>query len=128
MSQRNPHLYIAPSDIHDRGVFCAKDISKGEIIEICPVLVVSEEDAEKLDETVLFNYVFIWGDDDQQGAIVFGYGSLYNHAYKPNAEYAADYEDDTFTIYALKKISAGDEILINYNGNPNSKKKVWFDK
>jgi len=53
---------------------------------------------------------------------------MYNHAYEPNAEYKADYEDDTFTVYALKDIAAGEEILINYNGDPANKKLVWFDK
>jgi SET domain-containing protein len=109
-------------------VFCGVDLKAGEVIEICPVLVVPENETELLDETVLYNYVFIWGDDDQKGAIVFGYGSMYNHAYEPNAEYKANYEDDTFTVYALKDIAAGEEIYINYNGDPSNKKLVWFDK
>jgi len=127
MSQKNPHLYVAPS-LHGRGVFCGVDLKAGEVIEICPVLIVPENETELLDETVLYNYVFIWGDDDQKGAIVFGYGSMYNHAYEPNAEYKANYEDDTFTVYALKDIAAGEEIYINYNGDPSNKKLVWFDK
>ena len=128
MSQKNPHLYVGPSDLHDRGVFCTVDIKKGEIIEICPVLVVPPDETELLDQTILYNYVFLWGDDDKEGAIVFGYGSMYNHSYKPNAEYKADYGDDTFTVYALKNIKAGKEICINYNGDPDNKKTVWFDE
>lgn len=128
MSQRNPHLYVAPSKVDLRGVFCTVDIKAGEVIEICPVLVVPADETQLLDETILHNYVFLWGDDDKQGAIVFGYGSMYNHAYDPNAEYSADYNDDTFSVYALKDISAGEEIFINYNGDPENKKLVWFDE
>ncbi len=127
MSQKNPHLYVAPG-LHSRGVFCGVDLNSGEVIEICPVLVVPKDETELLDKTILYNYVFIWGDDDEKGAIVFGYGSMYNHAYEPNAEYKANYEDDTFTVYALKDIRAGEEICINYNGDPTNKKPVWFDK
>lgn len=126
MSQKNPYLYIAPSDVDSRGVFCGVDIAKGEVIEICPVLVVPPDETELLDETILHDYVFLWGDDDEEGAVVFGYGSMYNHAYEPNAEYKADYNDDTFTVYALRDIPAGEEIFINYNGDPDNKKTVWF--
>ena len=127
MSQKNPHLYVAPG-LHSRGVFCGVDIEAGDVIEICPVLVVPKNETKLLDKTVLYNYVFIWGEDDKEGAVVFGYGSMYNHDYNPNAEYKADYEDDTFTVYALRDIPAGEEILINYNGDPENKKLVWFDE
>lgn len=127
MSQKNPHLYVAPG-LNGRGVFCGVDLKAGEVIEICPVLVVPKNETGLLDKTVLYNYVFIWGNDDKEGAIVFGYGSMYNHAYEPNAEYKADYGDDTFIVLALKDITAGDEICINYNGDPGNKKLVWFDE
>ena len=81
MSQKNPYLYIAPSEVDDRGVYCGVDIAKGEVIEICPVLVVPPDETKLLDETILHDYVFLWGDDDKEGAVVFGYGSMYNHAY-----------------------------------------------
>ena len=127
MSQKNPHIYVGPSKVASRGVFCTIDIKKGEVIEICPVLVVPKKETKHLDKTILSDYVFLWGNDDKEGAVVFGYGSMYNHSYKPNAEYKADYNDETFTVYALKKIPAGKEIFINYNGEPDNKKKVWFD-
>jgi len=117
MSQRNPDLYIAPSDVHGRGVYCSKFIPEGEIIEICPVLVLPKKDLEQIRDTKLYNYYFIWGDQDEAIAIILGFGSLYNHSYLPNAEY-----------YPLKDILPGDEILINYNGNPEDKTKVWFDE
>lgn len=127
MSQRNPDLYIAQSEKDGRGVFCSKFIPAGEIIEICPVLVLPKGELEQIKNTKLYDYYFIWGDEDEFIAIVLGFGSLYNHSYFPNAEYYPDPENDSLDIYAYKDIEPGDEILINYNGDPEDKSKVWFE-
>lgn len=128
MSQQIPYLYVGPSDIHDRGVFCATSISEGSIIEICPVILIPQEDMDLLRMTVLYNYYFIWGEDEKDGAIALGYGSVYNHAYQPNARYYVDFETLTLEIYAIKDIEAGEEITFNYNGDPEDQSKVWFEK
>ena len=31
-------------------------------------------------------------------------------------------------FFALKKIKAGEEITINYHGDPDVKDELWFDK
>ena len=56
MSQQVPHLYVASSEIHDRGVFCATLIPEGSIIEICPVIFIPEKDMNAIKETALFDY------------------------------------------------------------------------
>ena len=63
-----------------------RPIRKGEVIESCPVLVLPAE-AVGNDEykTGLHDYCFAWGRGTV--ALVLGYGSLYNHSYKPNARY-----------------------------------------
>lgn len=38
-----------------------------------------------------------------------------------------DYEAQTMMIKAVRDIEAGEEITINYNGDWNDEKKVWFD-
>lgn len=128
MSQRIPHLYIAPSDIDDRGVFSSEAISAGDIIEICPVIIIPKDEMEYIKKTVLYNYYFDWDEKDKTGAIALGYGSLFNHAYQPNAQYLWDYEFTSLKFYALKDIAAGEELTINYNGDPENQEKVWFDK
>lgn len=127
MSQRIPHLYIANSSIDDRGVFSTEPIPKGSIIELCPVIVVPKMEMEKIKETVLFNYYFDWEEKNESGAIALGYGSLFNHSYKPNAEYQPDYDSSTLRFHAIKDIEVGEEITINYNGDPDNQEKVWFD-
>lgn len=128
MSQRHPALFITSSPLHGRGVFAAMDIEPGEIIEICPALVLPIAQQELIDKTDLYNYYFMWSDDETSIALILGYGSIYNHSYKPNAEFEPDYENNTLSVFCYKKIEAGDEITFNYNGNPESQKPVWFDK
>ncbi len=64
------------------GVFAARDIAADEIIERCPMLVLSKSDVWQVDAT-LSRYVFTWCND--QVALALGYGSLYNHSFQPNA-------------------------------------------
>lgn len=118
-------VYVAEAPGKGRGVFAARPILKGEIIEQCPCLTFEEgEEAEHIDRTPLECYYFRWGDS--VNAILFGYGSLYNHSYEPNAFYRRNYTEKTMEFVALRNIEAGEEITINYNGAPNSKEPLWF--
>lgn len=127
MSQQVPHLYVASSEIHDRGMFCATFIPEGSIIEICPVIFVPAGEMKTLKKTSLFDYYFLWGEDEKSGAIALGYGSIYNHSYQPNARYYVDFKALTIEIFAIKDIEAGEEITFNYNGDPEDQSKVWFE-
>jgi SET domain-containing protein len=59
--------------------------------------------------------------------MVLGNGSLYNHSFKPNAQYIRKYEDKLMEYVALQDIEVGEEITINYNGIPDNYDEVWFD-
>ncbi len=126
--QHIPELYFAASDIDGRGMFCGLDIPKGSLIEICPVIVLSKEDRLIIHETKLHDYYFTWGIDQKQCAIALGYGSIYNHAKDSNAEYNLNLADQTIEFITVKKIKAGDEITINYNGESGDGKTLWFEK
>lgn len=128
MQQSRPALFIAPSPLGGRGVFSSEPILIGSIIEICPVLSMQGKDRQHLDQTKLHDYYFIWGINDEYCAIVLGFGSLYNHAYEPNAEYEPNFETDTLTFYALKRIPAGTEITVNYSGDPTGRMELWFEE
>ncbi len=125
---QNGFLYIAPSEHHGKGVFTAKPIEVGDMIEICPVLLFPKSELVHIRQTILDDYYFDWGDDDSQYALALGYGSLYNHSYEPNAEYDMDFEAQTIDFHCIKRIEAGREIFVNYNGYPEDKTKVWFEK
>lgn len=120
-------MHVGPSPRGGRGVFTSEPIPKGALIEISPVIVLPGRDRPRIDGTKLHDYYFIWGEKDDKCAIVLGYGSLYNHAYQPNAEYTPDYEQRTLDFYALRDIGAGEEITVNYSGDPAGEMEVWFD-
>ncbi len=126
--QRLPFLYIAETDKKGRGVFSSSEIHKGDLIEICPVIVLPETELLHIDQTQLYNYYFLWGIQQKKCAIALGYGSLYNHDYHPNARYELDMTNRSIDFYCLKTIEAGDEITVNYNGEAGDESLVWFDK
>lgn len=110
-----------------RGVFALKHFAKGELIERAPVLVIPAWQRKYLDQTILYNYYFAWGENPEQEAIAMGLGSFYNHSYTPNAIYIKKLEDLVVEYIALRDIEAGEEITINYNGYPDDKSPVWFE-
>lgn len=114
------------SDLHGIGVFATIDIQEDEIIESCPIIILNENDTEEIDKTKLYNYYFSWVDNCS--AISLGYGSIYNHSYEPNAKYEKDYLNSQIIFKSIIKIKKGEEIIVNYNGQPDNKNKVWFDK
>ncbi len=119
-------ITIKKSKLHKKGVFALEKIEIGEVIEVCPVIILNQNDTKQIDGTELYNYYFSW--KDQGSAIALGYGSIYNHSYQPNARYKTNYTSKTITFKAIKAIKKGEEILVNYNGDPESQNKVWFEK
>jgi hypothetical protein len=108
-----------------RGVFALVPIRKGEEIERVPVLVLPDEAiVEGAEWDGLAGYCFHWGKGTV--ALALGYGSLYNHSYRPNARYD-DVGRRTKVFTALRDIAAGEEITINYNGDPRDGAPVGFD-
>ena len=89
MSQM-PGLYIVDTYEKGRGVFTSKEISEGDLIEVCPVIVISKAELPILHKTILHDYYFLWGEEMTDCAIALGYGSLYNHAVHPNANFILD--------------------------------------
>lgn len=108
-------------------MFTSADITKNSIVEIAPVLVMGADERKLLDQTLLHDYIFEWGDDKQQCCVALGWVSVYNHSYKSNCEYDMDYDEKTITIKTIRKIKAGEELTINYNGTWNNENKVWFE-
>ena len=106
-----------------RGVFARRDIKKGELIERAPVLFIPAKSlVGGLENKALGSYYYYW--DEKTLAVSLGYGSLYNHSYKPNARYR--HEKRCLVYTALRTIEKGEEILINYNWKPDDMSKVNF--
>ena len=122
-----PILFIAPTDQKGRGVFTNTDIQKNTVIEISPVIVMNKVERKLLDQTLLHDYIFEWGDDPKGCCMALGYIPLYNHSYRSNCEYEMDYEQEIISVKAVRFIKAGEELFINYNGDWNNATPVWFD-
>lgn len=112
---------------YGRGIFAVRTIQKGEMIHQAPVIVCPGDQYKKLRVTELRNYYFNWGKNHDHVAIALGYGSLFNHSYSPNAMFENNLKEETVDFVALKTIKAGEEIFVNYNGDPDDKEPLWFD-
>ena len=122
-----PLLTIASSPNRGRGVFTTEFIAKGTVIEIAPVIVMSPIDRMHLEKTLLYDYIFEWGEDQKSAAVGLGYISIYNHATQPNCVYEMDFEFETITIKTVKDIDTGAELFINYNADEEGVDPVWFE-
>ena len=127
MNQRLPSIYVSSSPIHGLGVFTASNIPVRSVIEVCPIIYLPSEDIPALQKTAINNYYFEWDEDRKGGAIALGYGSIYNHSFQPNACYDIDIKNQRLYILAYRNIVPGEEITINYNGDPASQEPLWFE-
>ncbi|HSB93992.1 MAG TPA: SET domain-containing protein [Flavitalea sp.] len=122
-----PYLFVASSNGKGRGVFTNENIRSKSIIEISPVIVLPAKDRKTVDQTLLHDYIFEWGDTRRQACIALGYVSLYNHSFTSNCEYEMDYEYQLITIRAVRSIKKGEELFINYNGTWDDTRPLWFE-
>ena len=118
------NIFIQNTAKYGRGVFAYREIKKDELIESAPVIIIPKNDWALMRKSIFSNYVFRWGEDK---ALALGYGSLYNHSYTPNARYFTNIKNQSIDYYARENIFNGDEITINYNGDPNDLSPLWFE-
>lgn len=109
------------------GVFALKSFKVGEIIESAPVLIFDTKGRKNLEKTILSHYIYPWRST-RGAALVLGYGSIYNHSYNPNADWRQNFKSKTMVYRAEKPIKKGEEILVNYNGEPDDRTPIdWFE-
>jgi hypothetical protein len=111
---------------HGRGMFASRKFLKGELIERAPIVAIDEKKWPNAAKTILSDYAFDWGENDEHAAIALGYISIYNHSYSPNAQLEQMLDELMMEIIAIKDIDSGEEITINYNGDPENQDELWF--
>ena len=124
---RLPCLFIAETEEKGRAVFTNEALEAGTLLETAPVIVMTGEERKLIDQTRLHDYIFVWGDANDQCAMALGWISMYNHSYSSNAEYYMDFETEQMFVKTVRPIAEAEEITINYNGTWNDETKVWFD-
>lgn len=106
---RRAPIQVRSSPLGGRGVFAAKSIREGALLEECPVLI-TDADYDELGD-----YVFKWGDGQgHRFALPLGYGACYNHSDDPNADWQMDERRMLMIVWAVRDIAADQEILISY--------------
>lgn len=120
-------LYINTIDGKGRAVFTSERIEADTVIEIAPVIVMSAAERLLLDQTLLHDYIFEWGEQKSECAMALGWIPLYNHSYQSNAEYFMEFDEQMMFIKTMVPVEAGEELTINYNGLADDAKKVWFE-
>jgi hypothetical protein len=118
-------LYTDESKERGWGVYTNEAIPLDTIIEVSPVIIMNAEEKKLLDKTTLYNYIFDWGENEC--CMAMGNVPIYNHSYKSNCEYIQDTEEGVIYIKTMRDIEAGEELFVNYNGDWDDDKKVWFD-
>jgi len=110
-----------------RGVFATKNINTGEIIEACPIISLTPKERAHCAKTLLNFYMYPWRST-RSASVVLGYGSLINHSFTPNADWKQNFKTGNMVYRALKPIKNGEEITVNYNGEPEDQTPIdWFE-
>lgn len=124
-------IYISESstDNHGvgRGVFAKHSIKKDEVIEICPVLEILPDDLLTENASYLHEYLFFYGEKKKKVLLALGFGSLYNHSYRPNAVYSIKEKEKVFEVKAIRDIPKDTEITFNYKGDSSTDLPLWFE-
>lgn len=107
-----------------RGVFAKDRISKGELIESCPIIVLPDYETSIIEQSYLVNYIYFFGRHKNKPCLVLGYGSLYNHSTHPNAVYKPKLGKQVVEFVAIREIEKGEELTVSYSKSPNT--KLWF--
>jgi len=115
------NLQIKNTTEKGRGVFTTEEIEADQIIEICPVIVIPQNELTHLDKTLLYNYYFKW--NEKEGAIALGYGSIYNHSDTPNATFEVQVANQSIIFKSIKTIKSNTEVLVDYT---NGTGKLWW--
>lgn len=107
-----------------RGVIAEFDYTVGDVVEVCPVVVLSNKEFHTVNKTILGDYVFSWPGVDQsprssmdkwkRACICLGLGSLYNHDPEANLCWRIRFHTMEIVFFAVKEIKAGDELTHDY--------------
>lgn len=122
----NDSIVVKKSKLIGNGVFALRDFKKGELIESAPILTFTPKERKILEKTKLNYYVYPWRST-RGACIALGFGCIYNHSYDPNADWKQNFKKQVMEYKALRNIKKGEEILVNYNGEPDDKTEIdWF--
>jgi uncharacterized protein len=103
---------------YGKGLYATKNIKKGEIVEISPVVVLDKCDSGTLSSTKLNVYVFEW--NKSSSALALGVGSLFNHCsnHRLNVTYMNSFGTKEIVFMTSRSVKKGEQLFINYGYDP----------
>jgi len=114
MNELHEVRYISPAK--GRGMFALKDIPKGKVFEVVPVVPLKKGTVLVPE---LWPLPFEWKDTY---CLIFGNFQFANHsATHPNCKWAQQHDTMTIRAWATRDIKAGDEIVYDYEC------ELWFE-
>jgi hypothetical protein len=115
-----PKCYVSKSNIHEHGVFAAKDFAPGECIEEMKTIIL-DTTTESCKDWVLYRYAWVWDCDCSicaaNGKTMYmptGNGLIYNHSDNPNAYVQLEKPFKRVKMIALRPIKKDEEITWYY--------------
>ena len=132
MPLKPPSVYVKDTrTAKGRGVFALRSFGEGEVVEVCPVVLLHApfDDLPEELQTLVYDWESLAGEPDTF-ALALGYGSLYNHDNPANLRYEADESGLLLSLTAVRRIDAGEELSVNYNaegGGTESDDDWWFE-
>lgn len=118
---RSNAMYVKTVPRKGRGVFANMPFEVGDVIERAPTWGFDDDQAKLLDRTGVFEYYFVRQDRHlkrnlQTGYVVFGFISMVNHSFNPNAQIVwTDAASGAWaSIVAIKDIKVDEEITHSY--------------
>ena len=113
-----------------RGVYAPRALQAGEIVEVCPVVLVPGPFTALplYVRRITFPWCLLTGEGDSH-AIAYGYGGIYNHDNPANLRYCALADIGCLKFTAARAIQEGEELTINFNsltGDVSSRADTWF--
>lgn len=108
---------IKMSQEFGRGLFAESKIELGQIIFDAELLVLSQIDTVKLEDTDLKYYTFKF--NEEQDCLVLGHGELFNHSETSNVAYFLIQDDGRFKMrfMAIADIEPSNQLFIDYNSD-----------
>lgn len=108
-----------------RGVCSSVSIRSGAIVEVAPVIPLTEKDWKSIKNTRLESYVFAWGKNGRYVAVPLGYGGLFNHSDDPNMSFWLNQLEKSITFRAKRDIAASEQLTIDYRWRKKDRKKYF---
>lgn len=113
---RSSRLKVLSTPDKGRGVFARESIPADTLIEVSPVLIVSNDEYKQhtLNKTIFESYLFTWSRGGDY-ALALGLGSLFNHSdSSPNVSYVLDKVNQCIRYTTKRLIKKDEELCIFY--------------